>query len=342
MKTTLLTILLASLMLNASAQQKPYFTQYIMNNYILNPAITGIENYIDVKLSYRNQWTDIVGAPKTMYASIHGPIAKSDFRQTPTSFELPGENPLGKTYWENYEAAAPHGGLGIIMMNDQTGYINRGSLYGTLAYHVGVSPRTSVSVGFIGGVTKVSLDRTKIQWATLDPNDPAIGFHEDLRKTKAEAGAGIWIYSNDYFLGGSVLNLVPGKVSFAEKEIMGNYFEPQYMATGGFRFFLTDDINVLPSAMVQFVRPYPIQTHYNLKLQYQDKMWVGASYRKSDELGGFASMVGVNVNSTFNFSYAYDVSHKSRLNQATGNTHEFIMGFMLFNRDSDTCPKNIW
>ena len=32
-------------------QAKPYYTQYILNNYILNPGVTGIENYTDVKLS---------------------------------------------------------------------------------------------------------------------------------------------------------------------------------------------------------------------------------------------------------------------------------------------------
>ncbi|RYZ27739.1 MAG: type IX secretion system membrane protein PorP/SprF, partial [Sphingobacteriales bacterium] len=35
--------------LGAGAQQKPHYTQYIMNQYILNPAITGIENYTDIE-----------------------------------------------------------------------------------------------------------------------------------------------------------------------------------------------------------------------------------------------------------------------------------------------------
>lgn len=326
----------------AHAQQKPYYTQYIMNNYILNPAITGIENYMDVKLSYRTQWTDIVGAPTTMYFSAHAPINKGDFRNTPTSFELPGENPLGKMYWEDYQSASPHGGIGIIGINDQTGYINRGSLYGTLAYHVGISPRASISVGFLGGVTRVSLDRTKIKWATLDPADPAIGYFDDLKRFKPEFGAGIWMYAADFFVGASVLNLIPGKISFVEQEGYGDYFEPQYLASGGVRIPLGEDVSALPSAMVQYVKPYDLQVHYNMKLQYQDKMWVGLSYRQSDVLGGFASTVGLNVNSTFNLSYAYDVSGNSRLRRNTGNTHEFILGFMLYNKNSDTCPKNIW
>ena len=31
-------------------QAKPSYTQYIPNNYILNPALTGIENYTDINL----------------------------------------------------------------------------------------------------------------------------------------------------------------------------------------------------------------------------------------------------------------------------------------------------
>ena len=73
----------------SNAQQRPHYTQYIMNNYIVNPAIGGIENYVDVKLSARNQWIGIEGAPKTFYATIHGAIGKSDYRESATSFDSP-------------------------------------------------------------------------------------------------------------------------------------------------------------------------------------------------------------------------------------------------------------
>ena len=70
------------------SQSKPYYSQYILNNYILNPAVAGIENYKDVKLSYRNQWAGIDGAPVTTYFSIHGPIGKTDYKTSATSFEV--------------------------------------------------------------------------------------------------------------------------------------------------------------------------------------------------------------------------------------------------------------
>jgi len=79
-------------------QAKPFYTQYVLNNYILNPAVTGIENYTDVKLDLRKQWVNIDGAPVTSYFSIQGPIGKKDFRTSPTSFQVPGDNPRGPKY----------------------------------------------------------------------------------------------------------------------------------------------------------------------------------------------------------------------------------------------------
>ena len=84
----------------AFGQAKPFYTQYVLNNYILNPAITGIENYTDVKLSYRNQWAGINGAPVTAYFSIHGPLGKRDLRTNATSFQVPCENPEGPKAWD--------------------------------------------------------------------------------------------------------------------------------------------------------------------------------------------------------------------------------------------------
>jgi len=327
----------------AQAQQKPYYTQYILNNYILNPALSGIENYTDLKLSYRNQWAGINGAPQTTYMSVQGPINKQDYRTTPTSFQIPGENPRGESYWEDYTAAQPHSGIGMIIMDDKTGYIDRTSVYGTYAYHMGVSARTSLALGFMGGFTNVSLDRSKIDWATLDPNDPAIGYYNgELKKFTPEVGAGLWLYSRDYFIGASVLNIIPGKAKFVESGDYGSSFVPQYFLTGGYRMLIGGDMSLLPSVLIQAVPSEPLQVHLNVKLQYMDLVWFGGSYRFSDLLGGYAAMAGVNISNTFNVGYAYDLSTTSRLQTYTGGTNEIIIGFLINNKYGDTCPRNVW
>lgn len=320
------------------AQQRPHYTQYILNNYILNPALSGIENYTDVKISARDQWVGLNGAPQTFYVSVHGPIGKKDYKTSATSFNVPGENPRGNAYWENYTASEPHHGVGFFMINDKTGLYNRFTADVSYAYHLGISPRTNIAMGFSGGVSKLSYDRTKA--TPVDPNDPAIGNgSSDIFKILPDLNAGIWIYSADYFVGLAAQQLAPHKVSL---NTTGEGFDllPHIFATAGYRFLLNEDVNAIPSIMLKYVVNSPVapQFDFNLKLQYQDLLWIGGSYRLQD---GYAAMVGVNVGNTFNIGYSYDLT-TTRLNTVSRGTHEIVLGFLIGNRYNDTCPRNVW
>jgi len=329
----------------AIGQAKPSYTQYVLNNYILNPALTGIENYVDVKLSYRNQWTGIKGAPVTSYATIHGPIGKSDLRSSATSFKAPGDNdnPRSPEYWKQYTTSEPHHGLGLTIMNDKAGYINRWSIAATYAYHKPLSVKTTLAAGFSLGMSSVNLDRSKIEWGNLDPNDPALGYSSgELKKIKPEIGVGIWLYSSRYFLGISVLNIIPGKAKYVKNDKYGTYYTPNYFLTAGYRMALGEQVSFLPSFMIQYWSPQLTGAHINMKLQYEDKLWLGGSYRFSDLVAGYSAMAGVNIANSFNISYSYEVATTSRLRNYTGNTHELMIGFILGNKGGDTCPRNIW
>jgi type IX secretion system PorP/SprF family membrane protein len=325
------------------AQLKPQYTQYILNNYILNPAITGIENYTDVKLSYRNQWVGIDGSPVTTYLTIHGPKGKTDYRTTATSFEMSGENPRGKRYWEEYTAAEPHHGIGGQIVNHRAGYINRFSGFVSYAYHKPLGLKTTLSAGFQAGISSTSIDRTKINWAGTDPNDPAVGYDNgELKKIQPEIGAGLWLYGANYFVGVSALNIIPGKAKFVKNNRYGTYFVPYFFATAGYRFFLNDDFSVLPSAVLISLSPVPVQVHTNVKVQYRDKLWVGGSYRFSDQLGGVAAMVGINISNKMNIGYSYDIATNADIRTLVRSTHEIQIGFLLGNKYGDSCPRNVW
>ena len=77
------------------------------------------------------------------------------------------------------------------------------------------------------------------------------------------------------------------------------------------------------------------QPEVNLKLQYRDLLWVGGSYRHQD---GYAAMLGLNVNNTFNVGYAYDFT-TTNLNTVSRGTHELMIGFLLGNKYSEKCPR---
>lgn len=338
MKKFLALAIFSGFVVMSFAQQQPHYTQYILNNYILNPALSGIENYTDLKLSARDQWVGLNGAPKTFYLSIHGPIGKKDYKSTATSFGTPGENPRGNAYWENYTASEPHHGIGLSIINDKTGLFDHFTADVSYAYHLGISPRTNIAAGFSAGITSISYDRSKA--TPVDPNDPAIGNKGGMiYKMRPDLNAGIWLYSANYFAGLSVRQIIPQKIVLINDD-PGFKLVPHVFATTGYRFLLNDEINAIPSVMVKYVVGSGVvpQFDVNVKLQYLDLLWAGASYRFED---GYAAMIGLNLGNTFNIGYSYDLT-RTNLNTVSRGTHEFVIGFLIGNRYGDTCPRNVW
>lgn len=339
MKKLLLCMLIISVVLQGAAQQKPHYTQYILNQYIINPAITGIENYVDVKASHRHQWVGLQDAPITTYITIHGPMGKKDYRTSATSYRVPGENPRGKSYWEDYTAAEPHHGIGLQIINDRTGPLSRFAAYGTYAYHIGLSAKTSLAAGFGAGITNLSLNTSKLDFIYV-PVDPAVYNSGIINTIKPDFNAGLYLYSADFFVGLSAQQIIPLKVAFSDYAVKTTEgkFVPHLFATAGYRLLVGEDFNLTPSVMVKYIRPLPVQVDINTKLQYQDLAWIGASYRTGE---GFAGMLGVNISNTLNIGYSYDYT-TSRLNTVSKGTHEILIGFMLGNKYADWCPKNVW
>ncbi len=321
------------------AQQRPHYTQYILNGFIINPAVAGIENYTDVKLSHRHQWVGLQDAPVTTYFTIHGPAKKSAYENTSaTGFGPNGENPRGKAYWKNYTRAEPHHGLGFTMINDQTGPLKRFSASGTYAFHLGISDQTSMSAGISAGIQNMSLNTSKLVWGI--PLDPSVSGSGYLNRISPELNAGIYLYSANYFVGISAQQLIPSRLKWTEDTVRltGGRLIPHVFATAGVKLFVNEDFSLLPSVLVKYVSPAPISVDINAKLQYRDLLWAGTSLRIKD---GFAAMVGINVSNTFNVGYSYDIT-TTRLNTVSRGTHEILIGFLLNNNYGDWCPRNMW
>lgn len=346
MKLRLILICLVVTSLRSAAQQQPQYTQYILNNFIINPAVAGIEDYWDVKASHRQQWVGLDGAPTTTYFTMHGPLSRSDYkRETATTIHPEGENPRGEAYWQDYTTPPPHGGVGVTVVNDQTGPLNMFSASGTFAYHVGIAANTNLSGGISVGIQQLRLNSSKLNWGVQAPVDPAVAGTGYLNKIRPQVAAGLWLYSSDYFIGVSAQNVIPQGVGFNNGRVAGNNIEkytgkliPHLFVEAGYRMYLSEDVTLLPSVMLKYVTPTPASFDLNLKWQYQDRFWLGGSYRYQD---GLAAMAGININSSINVGYAYDLT-TSRLNTVSYGTHEILVGFLLGNKYGDLCPRNIW
>jgi type IX secretion system PorP/SprF family membrane protein len=320
----------------ASAQQRPQYTQYVFNNFLLNPAVSGIENYIDVKGGYRSQWRGLDGAPETSYFSINAPLGKNFLYDNANSFPESGGNPMGRSYLQNYTAAAPHHGIGFHAVIDKAGPINRTDLNATYAYHIGISDQVNIAVGVSAGISRISLDVSKI---TLENSiDPAIASNAN-QEIKPDLGAGIWIYGPRFFAGVSAQQISGESLSFTDDETYNLGKEvPHYFITAGYKAMVTEDIAAIPSLMVKYVSPSPASVDVNLKLAFRDKFWLGGSYRKNDS---FSGILGFNVSSLFSLGYSYDFT-TSDLGSVSSGSHEIVLGLLLNNRYKVTCPQHNW
>lgn len=333
-----MTLLLLALAPVAIAQQQPHYTQYLMNPFIINPAMAGIESYWDVRVSHRHQWAGLQDAPVTSYLSAHGPVGKySRENVTPTDMRY---NSRDKTYWDDYKAPHSHPGVGLTVLSDVTGPIRRFAFNAAYAHHIGIAPKTSISAGIGVGMQTFSLDADKLEF--LEPGDPSVGGVGMMRKWKPDVTAGIWIYSADFFGGVSIQNIIPQELTYDEGRIVTDEergrLVPHVFITAGYRLWLDNDFSVLPSVMLKSIAPAPLNIDFNAKLLYRDRLWLGANYRVDD---GFAGMLGVYITPMLNVGYAYDYTASS-LNMVSKGTHEVTIGLMLWNRNGDYAPRHNW
>jgi len=296
--------------LAAVAQQLPHYTMYMANNYVLNPALAGIEPYIDLKLAARSQWTGINDAPKTLYATIHSPLNRRDF----------ANNRIG---------------IGGKVFMDQTGPILLSVAELNAAYHLPLNDVYRLSFGVGVGVNYHRLDIAKVR--LKDPNDP-IYATADFTKVAPAASAGLWFYSSNLYMGVAAQHLLEGDFgTSAASDALQLEMQRHFFATAGYRFRL-GDFYFTPSAMLKFIRPAPLAYDVNLKGQFPDVFWAGVTWRHRD---GVAAMAGFFISSTLNVAYSYDFINSDLRRHSLGS-HEIILGINLSNEKGPKCPTIVW
>ena len=320
-----LTLLLFPLLLLATvpalAQQQAQYSQYMQNNYILNPGATGVEDYIDIKLSYRTQWTGLEGAPKTYYASVSSSLGKWRTTEKRTLRE-----------WRR-----PFHAVGGFVYNDVTGPTSRTSVYASYAYNLVLTRKIRAALGVSAGMQQFSVDGQQLHF--FDPTTNAASAASRV----FDASVGLWVYSSDFYVGVSGAQLLGNRLDFSygpnlvDVGAPGNSLKRHYFATAGVRVPLSDDWSLVPSVLVKAVNPAPLSLDINAKLKYKDLLWAGASWRAFDSA---VAMVGISYEQ-FTLSYSYDAG-LSELAGYNGGSHEVLLGLRLKKKAQEVCIDKFW
>lgn len=285
----------------AKAQQIGLFSQYVFNDYLVNPAIVGTKNFIPIHASIRRQWVGITEAPVSQQISTHA---------------YTGQN----------------FGIGGAIFNEATGPTRRTGVNFSTAYHLVLKQQSrkdqlTLSFGLQGSLTQHILDKTQL--TTFVPDDPTIAASYNYQLIP-DVGFGLYLrQSNKYYVGLSALNLVQTKKDLynltnnVKNRLVRNYF-----LMGGMNFdFKTHSrkiISLQPSLLFRMIEAMPMQFDINVKATYNKTYWLGVGYRHNDAV---VAMMGVRVYQML-VGYSYDFT-LSDLKSYSFGTHEIALTFVL-------------
>jgi type IX secretion system PorP/SprF family membrane protein len=330
-------IICTGIVTSAYAQQRPQYTQYVFNNFLLNPALSGIENYIDIKAGFRKQWVGINDAPQTSFVSANWKLGDDYLWRNALSLPDKGDDPMGRNYMQNYTASPSHHGVGVVAVLDKLGPLSRLDANLTYAYHLQATQTLNVSVGVAAGISSISFDISALEFEDKS-SDPATS-NTLANQIRPDLSIGIWVYGANFFAGASVQQILSQKLAFTKD---ASYTQgqdvPHAFLTAGYRFPMGEEFSITPSVMLKRVTPVPLSIDANLKVGFKDRLWIGGSYRRNDS---YAALAGMNISKLFNLTYSYDLT-TSDLNTVTNGTHEIVLGVQLNNVYEVFSKQRMW
>jgi len=289
MKRILTTLVILILSLNVQAQQWALYSQYMFNQFILNPAVAGSDEKIPIVASVRRQWQGLQDAPVNQSISAHA-------------------------YTGQFV------GLGVNIFNEVAGPSRRTGLSFSAARHFQISKSsdTWLSFGLSGVFYQFGFDPTKLRFD--QPDDPVLTT-ASISKFIPDAAAGLYLYNSQYFVGFSAQNLFQTPINLFD--IIDRNYNPAsrvYFLTAGYEFVLSDNLSIQPSVLVRKVFAAPYQMDLNVKATIINHIILGVSYRSHDAV---VAMVGAQIPNVF-VGYSYDISLNPLKSYSRG-THEIYL-----------------
>lgn len=312
---------------SVNAQQIPQYSQYLRNQFMVNPGAAGVYDFVDITMSGRWQWVGFGDEPRTAYLSISSPVTRNPKPKYNPALRIsngPVRNPEIKT--GKFKHA-----VGGQFVADQYGAFKRMNISGTYAIHMPVSKKYNLAFGTRLGMSNNTFLQDKAQ--VLNVVDQTQGYTDNTYNSFVsnqssnwimDLGVGFYLYSKNAFFGVSGDHLTRDLVEFGSGTANFNT-QMHFNATAGVKFPLNENLTLTPAILAKMMSPAPISFEGSLQLEYKEWLWMGASYRHKDAVVG---MVGLNISERFKFGYSYDFS-LSRFSDLSAGGHEIVLGLML-------------
>ena len=317
----ILVLLISCVVLSSIAQQQEHYSMYMMNNFLVNPAEAGTEDFIDLNLGYRNQWVGFEGgAPEEFFISGHAAIKKevSSIGTRDLAFH----------------------GVGGAVIKDKIGPFDITNVKLAYAYHLPIHKHFYLSVGAFGGIKQFKYSASAVEWS----KDGSVekGFESDISNLVPDVSVGMWGYSKKFYFGFTSFQLVPASFVDANVTSVANNAElsAHHWATAGYNIVIdsAQHWNVVPSIVFKAVKGTYPSLDFNVKVKYNNFVWGGVSYRTQDAV---VLMAGLTFKKMVDIGYAYDITTSTVRNYSSGS-HELLLALRLPNHEHNPPQPQFW
>jgi type IX secretion system PorP/SprF family membrane protein len=284
----------------------PVYSQYLQNGLMINPAYSGSRGALSTFLSYRLQWMGTPGSPVMQTLSLH----------TPT---------------KNDRVA-----LGFIAQFMQYGFTKSTSIYADYAYHIRVGSG-KLSFGLKGGVDMSNSDYSSL--ILQNAGDPVFTVN-DNPYLLPNVGAGLYYFSDKLFAGISVPSFLNYRKTGSNKvQAYHSFGEYDIIFSGGGLLSFSDFLKLKPSILIDYsLQNTKKLTQFDINCNFilADMIWVGGSWRTSEQVAVGIIQVQLNQQLMFGFSYDYPAG---RMNSYSKGSSEFILRYEFGSKVSAANPR---
>ncbi|SEC81161.1 type IX secretion system membrane protein, PorP/SprF family [Tenacibaculum sp. MAR_2009_124] len=283
-------------------QQDPQYTQYMFNTMSVNPAYTGSKGHKVLNFLMRSQWVGVEGAPSTQTFSYDSPIGYSGL------------------------------GLGVNLVNDVIGPAREVYFDVNSSYKVRMSEEANLAFGLRLGGRFFSVDWSKGIYRDQADNQ----FSENISKMLPTIGLGMYYYTDKYYFGLSVPNILRTE-HYDDVSNGGEVSEERlhFFLIAGYVFDLNQNIKFKPAFLTKVVAGAPLSIDLSANFLFNEKFRAGVSWRWDDSI---SALLGFQVSETFQIGYAYDLTTSNYSNYNSGS-HELMLRYELFKKGVITSPR---
>jgi len=284
----------------------PVYSQYLQNGLMINPAYAGSREALCAFLSYRMQWMGTAGAPVMQTASLHTPM-------------------------KNDRVA-----LGLKARFMQYGVTKSTSVYGIYAYHIRMG-KGKLSFGLKAGV---DISNTNYNGLLLINSGDPVFTTTDKPYTLPNVGAGLYYYSDKIYAGIAVPSFLSYKrTDQGTTQAYHSFNEYDYVFSAGGLITFSPAFKFKPSVLVNYslANTEKInQLDINGNFIIADMVWIGGSWRTSEQVAVGILQILPTPQMMIGFSYDYPVG---RMNSFSKGSTEFILRYEFGSKVSAANPR---